>query len=367
MLVSPLRRSKELARLLTDTAHGDALLPDAGAQLTKTLMAKLDGLAAQHVESVAANVANLETVDVRRTRLGLGGAEVARTTTSIGTHASDLVRDTGRIVNAVKEGVGKDYWAHRAARRDDDEDLLDVRTSVAALFLVDDVVAELEAAATTWVRTQLARFRVDIEHATGATRDGYRRVQEQTTTPEVVGVDLRDNVTAPTKDRNGAALPTYPGHVYAAVDGTFPAVLNEWERAVVTTESARPTFLAWYRNPAQANPAALRIAYRDDTGGWASLQVDFLVVSRLADGNLGVSIVDPHGDHLADARAKLQALADYAETHGTSFIRIESVAMTNVGLAVLDFQDPDVRAAVRGFEGGQVTALYESDVARPYA
>jgi len=45
----------------------------------------------------------------------------------------------------------------------------------------------------------------------------------------------------------------------------------------------------------------------DDAGSWASLQVDFIVVSRRDDGSLAASIVDPHGDHLADAKGKLRA------------------------------------------------------------
>jgi hypothetical protein len=82
---------------------------------------------------------------------------------------------------------------------------------------------------------------------------------------------------------------------------------------------------------------------------------------------LAASIIDPHGDHLADARAKLHALAGFAERFGDRFVRIESVAQASDGsLRVLDLGDPAVRAAVAAFEGGKVTALYESEHARPY-
>lgn len=36
-------------------------------------------------------------------------------------------------------------------------------------------------------------------------------------------------------------------------------------------------------------------------------------------------------------------------------------------LRVLDLSEPSVRAAVVAFDGGTVTALYESEAARPYA
>jgi hypothetical protein len=367
VLASPLRRAKELARLLTDTATGEALLSGAGSRLTNALMSKLDGVAAQYAETVDANIANIETANISRTRIAVTGGELGQTTHQVATHLTDLDRDTRRIVNAVKEGVGKDYFAHRVAKAGADADLLDVRTRVAALFMVDGVSGELEAEATKWVQTRLSQFAVDIKNTTGATRDAYRRVQEQTSSPEQLTVDLRDNLSAASKTGKGDDLPTFQGHLYADASGWFPADLNTWETTVVNTEIERPSFVAWYRNPARPTPASLRIAFQDDSDDWGSVQVDFLVVSRRDDGGLGVSIVDPHGDHLADARVKLLALADYAERYGDAYVRIESIAKASDGtLRVLDLQEAGVREAVRAFPGGQVSALYESHDARPY-
>lgn len=90
------------------------------------------------------------------------------------------------------------------------------------------------------------------------------------------------------------------------------------------------------------------------------------MVSRKSDGSLGASIVDPHGDHLADARGKLRALASFAERFGDRFVRIESIAKADAGLRVLDLMDAGVRAAVLAFDGAKVSALYESEHARPY-
>src|SRR5205085_4470831 len=129
----------------------------------------------------------------------------------------------------------------------------------------------------------------------------------------------------------------------------------------------RPSFVAWYRNPWRATPSALRVAYTDDAGKWGSLQVDFLIISRRDDKRLAASIVDPHGDHLADAKAKLRGLADYADSFGDNYVRIESIAKATDGrLRSLDLLDEKVRNAVRTFEGGKVTALYESPSANDY-
>ena len=137
---------------------------------------------------------------------------------------------------------------------------------------------------------------------------------------------------------------------------------------MIEREVERPTFIAWYRNPSRSSPAALRIAYQTDAGDWTSLQPDFVIVSRRSDGSLGASIIDPHSGHLADARAKLNALADYAEEYGDEYVRIESLSKNSDDeLVVLDLHESGVREAIRNFAGGQIAAIYDSDFARPHS
>ena len=221
---------------------------------------------------------------------------------------------------------------------------------------------------THMVQGPLAKFATTIKNKMGAERDAYRRVQEQTPSPERVTVDLRDNLSASTKSGGGEDLPTYKGHLYSDESGLFPADLNAWERTVIEREIEESTFVAWYRNPSRASPAALRIAYQTDAENWASLQPDFVVVSRRSDGSLGASIIDPHSDHLADARAKLKALVDYVQQYGSEFVRIESLAKNSDDeLVALDLQNPTVREAIRNFDGGQISAIYDSEVAQPHS
>ena len=366
-LASPLRRAKILAKLLTDSdVPGGALNDHAGEDLRRLLNSKLDGLIAQHADRVFENVRNIESADISRTTVTHTGQEIGVSTRSITTHARDVDRDTRRLIRSVREGVGSDYLAYRRTKAPED-DPRDVRVEVAALLMIKDVLAELDVRATAWVRDQLTRFAVEIKNTTGATRDAYMKVQEQTSYLERVGIELPLNEVAPSEDAEGNEYPTAARHLYADNTGAFPAKLNDWETLVVKTESGRKSTVAWYRNPARAGRSALRIAYQDEGGTWKSLQVDFIVISRRDDGSLVASIVDPHGDHLADAKFKLRALADYAERYGPEFLRIESVAKVGEQLRVLDLQDPKVRLAVHSFEGGKVTALYESDAARQYA
>ncbi len=364
-LASPLRRARKLAQLLCDDVSGSALVADAGQQLTKVLNSELDGQAAKYADEVEAKVADFETTDVATDVLDAQGQAVQRSTRQIATHLADLDRDTRKVISSVPEGAGKDYYRYRVDRAGDDADTLSVRVEVAALFSVSGVLGALDAAATAWVQARLSDHAVAIKNTTGSTRDAYRRVQEMTTAPEAATIDLRDNLTTATAGSTGP-LPVFAKHLFSDAEGMFPAQLNSWETEVIETEIARETTVAWYRNPSRATPAALRIAYQRDDGRWTSLQPDFVVISRLDNGTLAASIVDPHGDHLADARNKLIALADFAEHHGGSFVRVESITKTTDGLRYLDLGEEVVRDEVRSFEGAEVAALYTGQASAPY-
>ena len=363
--VNPLRRAKHLVQLLSDDASGQALLADADGVLLKTFFARLDGLAAERQEAVRAKVNDIKTVSVRREVIPPGGqGESEETVRRLETHARDIDRDIRRVIKAVKEGVGEGYVRHRAGR--ESGELLELRIEVAALLSVDGVLVEIDAVATKFVTDHLTRFAVAIKNTTGATRAAYRLVQEQTSSREALTIDLRANEKAATKDDKGNDLPLFDGHVYADSDGRFPAHLNDWELPVIAAETSRPSFVAWYRNPQRATPNSLRIAYQDEGERWKSLQIDFLIISKRDDGSLAASIVDPHGDHLADAKYKLRALAEFADEFGERFVRIESVAKIDGELRVLDLLDQRARVAVRSFEGGRVSPLYTAAHSRPY-
>ena len=80
---------------------------------------------------------------------------------------------------------------------------------------------------------------------------------------------------------------------------------------------------------------------------------------------VNVSIVDPHGPHFADALPKLRGLAEFAEEHGESFHRIESVArLSGDVLRVLDFMEPSVREAVAEAEDAE--GLYRGGAGADY-
>jgi hypothetical protein len=91
---NPLRRAKNLVRLLADNLAGRPLLEDADALLTRTLNARMDGLAAEHAEVVTAIVADLKTVEVHTSKVTTTGQDAGGSSRQIETHAKDVDRDT---------------------------------------------------------------------------------------------------------------------------------------------------------------------------------------------------------------------------------------------------------------------------------
>lgn len=369
-LANPLRRAKGLAKLLTDDSRTPALLAGAGAELTMKLNNRFAGLMVEHAATVARNVEDIETMEGRHTVYGFDDGATKAAPRAIVTAARDIDRDTRRIVASVKEGVAKDYLKHVVETAGPGADILSERTRLAALIRALGVIASIEAAANEWVVEQLGRFRVQIKHTTGATKEAFLRVQGQTVTPEPTSIELPTTLRSATRESNSEdalPLPTFTGHVFADKAGVFPAKLNSWETTVLEAELGRREFVAWYRNPSRATVAAHRIGYETSDGDWASLQVDFLVVSRMPDGTLGVSLVDPHGSYLADALPKLKGLARFARAFGNEFVRIESIAEVDGDLRVLDLQRSDVREAIESYTGAQATPLYEDPSAADYS
>lgn len=226
-----------------------------------------------------------------------------------------------------------------------------------ALAQVDGVAADLDREADELARDWFDEHRVAIKGLTDERQTAYDEIRSMSTEPQAIEIKRPRVRTEETEDENGQKLPTRTGHLVCDADGAFPVgALNQWEREVVDREMDRVDFLAWYRNPSRPSSDALAVAYRDPQGRWRRMCPDFLFFHGDG-GNVNVSIVDPHGLHLADALSKLQGLGDFADAHGEFFHRIEAVARTAVGeLRVLDLKDAAVRGEFRVAE--DLAALY---------
>ena len=236
---------------------------------------------------------------------------------------------------------------------------------VAALAQVDGVSDELDWEADRLGKKWLGEFRVAIKGLSDGRRTVYDEIRGMSSESQVTEIKRPRIRTEETENTDGSKLETRSGHLMSDSDGDFPiGSLNQWEIEVLDREMSRSGFQAWYRNPSRPSGDALTVAYRNGQGHWRRMCPDFIFFH--GDGrNMKVSIVDPHGPHLADAQAKLCALAEFAATHGELFHRIESVARVNDGaLRILDLTDPQIREAIAAAE--DVQTLYLGDNANHY-
>ncbi len=282
----------------------------------------------------------------------------------------DAYRRASRIFSPDISRTYADYLAYKVSTLDEpdefEEAIVEARVSIAALGLVTEVQAYFDAEADKLAKAWLAKYRHEIKKLTDDRKEAYRQIVEMSTEPQDVELVKPEAKFEPTKIRENdkeTELPMYKNHLLCDENGNYPAELNDWEVAVVETESKRKDFSFWYRNPQQPGQSSLGIAYLAGDQ-YKIIRPDFIFFATLDNGKVIADIVDPHGQHLADALPKLRGLAIYAETHGHAYQRIESVAEVRGKLRVLDLTREEVRKAVAGAQDAK--ALYGGAFARDY-
>ncbi|WP_018147803.1 DEAD/DEAH box helicase [Henriciella marina] len=354
---SPPKRQAKPVKRLTILAHRlavDGLLPDAGKEAHRRMHSVLDGLAVTYSAQIQ---------EARDSVLQVEGATLVADVYTQQRSFNDFVEDADfaviddayrRASRAISPDLAKTYSEHLAAKNEDAEDdeeaLIEAHTHVAALGLVPDIKAKLDAAADELAEQWLTQYRVAIKSLKDDRQDAYRDIRAMSTDP--MDIDLvrpkvwQQQTKAKNPDGQTVDLPKYENHLMCDSDGLFPGDLNADEVSVLTTEMNRTGFVAWYRNPPVTNQQSLGISYEID-GVAKIVRPDFICFSEIADGSLVADIVDPHGTYLSDALPKLQGLARYAEKHAGMYRRIDSIAkMPSGNFKVLDMTEASVRDAV---------------------
>ena len=358
----PVRRLLALAQALSR----DALKTEARKGAYRKLFARLDGLMAQYREKVAAASKGILQVEGETLVVRIVGGEVRERQSFVEAADEQSVdADFKSACRTLTADLARKYADHLASEAEGDDGLFDAHVMVAALAQVDGVSDELDREADRLGKKWLGEFRVAIKGLSDGRRTVYDEIKGMSPESQVTEIKRPRIRTEETENADGSKLETRSGHLMSDSDGDFPiGSLNQWEIEVLDREMSRSGFQAWYRNPSRPSSDALAVAYRNAQGNWRRMCPDFIFF--YGNGrNMKVSIVDPHGPHLADALAKLCGLAEFAATQGELFHRIESVARVNDGaLRVLDLTDPQVREAIAAAE--DVQTLYLGDSANDY-
>ena len=340
----PIRRLSELAQSLSR----DGLRADARKDAYQGLFARLDGLLVQYRQKVAAASKGILQVEGETLVVSILGDEVHERQTFVEAADEQSVEaDFKAACRVFSADLARKYADHLASGDEEDDGLFDAHVKVAALAQVDGVSGELDQEADGIAERWFDKYRVAIKGLTDQRRAAYDEIKGMSPEPQVIEVKRPQIRTEETKNADGNELEVRTGHLMSDGNGNFPVgSLNRWEIEVLDREMGRSGFQAWYRNPPRPSGDALTIAYQNAQGHWRRMCPDFLFFHGDRE-NILVSIVDPHGHHLADALPKLRGLAEFAATHGEGFHRIESVARMNDGtLRVLDLTDPPIREAI---------------------
>jgi len=349
----------------------DGLLANAGKQAHTYLHGVLDTLSVTLASEIVRARSEILSVEGKTIKTEI---ETQKMTFDDFLEAADyaVIEDAyKRAARLISPDLAKTYSEHLADQKTDFEDyeeaLLEAHTDVAALGLVDSIKSELESEAETLANDWLTTYEVAIKELSDERQNVYRELREMSADPLDVTLAMPKNCLQPTvvsrEDGTKAPLPSFNHHLLCDEEGNYPDLLNTWELEVLEAEMSSGSMLAWYRNPSFAKPESLGIVYYED-GQPQILRPDFIFFNQGPEG-IQASIVDPHGQHLADSLPKLHGLRDYVERHGDNFDRVQAVAKTESGeFRSLDIKDADTRAAITIATSAK--SLFEGPVSKPY-
>lgn len=364
--------AKQLTALAQELAD-DGILEGAGRKAHASLHTALDKFQEDNAEKIKAKRDSVLVVDGKTVVASLKNK--AMTFNEFWEEADiavidDAYRRAARIFSPDISRTYVEYLADKVADREEDpeeylEAIMEARVTVAGLGLVTEVQAYFDAEADKLAKAWLAEYARQIKALKHDRQEAYREIIEMSTEPQDLGLVKPESKFEMTKVREGEEevdLPTWERHLLSDQEGKYPAQLNDWESTVLEAEAKRNGFICWYRNPQHPGQSSLGVAYVE-ADQHKIMRPDFLFFAE-QDGKVVVDLVDPHGLHLADALPKLKGLATYAETHGGSYRRIESVAAAKGVLRVLDLTRSEVRDAISSSQ--DVVGLFAGDLANDY-
>lgn len=234
-------------------------------------------------------------------------------------------------------------------RFDSDGDTYTMMMSVAVVAHQPGIKERLEQVANATIVEWFKAYQTQINKAPAALKAQLDEVRSEATEPEPTVISLPDNKPFP------VAEIVWPKHVLSSPTGDYPVKLNEWEIHVLNTELQDESCVGWYRN-AQSGSSALTVPYTMN-GRHRGLSPDFVFFHQTDDG-IVASVLDPHSQGYSDSLPKLRGMAKYAQEHGDSYQRIESIIKIKDVFYSLNMKDKSVQEAVEAYRDPRPEPLY---------
>ncbi|PPI18902.1 hypothetical protein C5D04_00400 [Rathayibacter sp. AY1D2] len=370
------RRLHTLSTLLDN----DEIRPGAFSQATLYLNGQLDNEASKleaggELEAKRAEVSSASVFEVLTS---LDGSVIDGERTLVGTRldAKNIDDVFRRAARNLKDGTAEAYWGY-LVDKNEDEDPIEAKITVAALALTNQVVLNIEQAAASLTADWFKSHAKAISMLPEADRERYSRVlaeaREPAQRPGIAidgtiedalpltrSADLTDEELL--ADLHGKTKDRWPKHLYQDADGLYwkkATTSDGLERAVLDSELAESNLVAWYRNPTGGD-RALCIPYRNSGNGkWSRLYPDFIFFHQI-NNTIRASIIDPHGIQLEDWGDKLRGYLDYADKHSSDFRAIFPLTQIDGQMLVLTLHEAGTRVKVRESldAGDSVEALF---------
>jgi type III restriction enzyme len=370
----PQRGAKPPVRLtmLAQALVDDELLEDAGQKAHAAMHKFLDAMVADNSYAFDEKRKAVLTVEGRTVVADLVAANTKSKTFQA--EADVVVVDDAyrRAARILSPDIARTYTELRAKRNPDAEDdfeaaLLEAREDIAAIGLLENLQLAYDAEAMKASDAWLAKYKDKVKKLTDDRQEVYRSISAFSREPQDVDLAQPKSWLEATaiRDASGkeSAIPTHEHHLLCDDQGHFPANLNGWETTILKTETQRPGFKFWYRNPKLPGQDSLGIAYKD--GDEVKIvRPDFLFFSVDKNKKVVVDIVDPHGTHLSDSLPRLKGMAAYAMKHSQDFRRVEVIAELKGKMRVLDLTDAAVRDGIMSARNAK--ELFEGPLAKDY-
>ena len=348
-LRSPIARLTNLAILLAAEHDGTAIQPHAQAQARNALLAVIDTHranleAAGTLDTLLESAASTRLFE-RSVSFANPDETVVDSDTVIHLDARGIAILMDRARATLPQGLANAY-VNRLAHTD--AQVTDAMITTIAVASDPQLPAQLDMRASQLVEEWFTTCGSAITRLPAAEQERFDRIKRESDRP------LLTSITLPTRRIDDADGTVWERHLLSDVDGNYRVRLFDWEEHVLRVELDSGA-IAWYRNPSSGRHS-LQIPYTAAVGT-AGLAPDFIFISRV-EGELTADLIDPHGTHLADAVPKLQGLTAYADSHASSYHRVQSIAKIDGTYKMLNHLDPIVRAAIEAYQGVDAADLF---------
>lgn len=364
----PISRLMKLAHLLSQ----EELLENAGKTAYRRLFSALDKFRSDHFNKFEEVRERIKKIQATSLTISGGGvrSSVGFDMDSNEGHIDEHFKISSRILSFQLAIEYQRYLAKKEADKDYETSLRDAKIDVAALGQVDEAGSFLSSEADkiiyNWINNN--DFQVAMKSKSSSAQGAFWQIKNTGSDPVWAYIvsphSFSQKSSIQLADGGEEMLPKFESHLYCDEGGHFPDNLNDLEKTVINHELSRPSVVGWYRNQPKGPLSFLGIVYYDGDRK-RTLRPDFIVFSRDSNDNVWPSIVDPHGSHLGDALPKLVGLANYAEEHDGTFLRIQSITQISNRVMCIDMTDSRTRDVVRAatsisevFDDGHVSREY---------